>query len=222
MQAADDPGRRVLPPDLARILHDLRGPLNSLTMHLEVLKRTASGDTGAEESLRTALQQLGRLAEMIPAALAVTSLELGPVRPVDLGVLAARVRDAEAAGTVTIAAGGWPSVAGDEALLTLALTHLLRNAVEATADGAKAPAITGTTANGEALVQVRDWGPGLRTANPRLLFKLLQSTKPGHRGLGLVTVERIARLHGGELRFESLGDGALVTLALPALTSTRG
>ena len=106
--------------------------------------------------------------------------------------------------------------------ITLALTHLLRNAVEATADGAKAPAITGTTANGEALVHVRDWGPGLRTANSRLLFKLLQSTKPGHRGLGLVTVERIARLHGGELRFESLGDGALVTLALPALTSTRG
>jgi hypothetical protein len=94
--------------------------------------------------------------------------------------------------------------------------------VEATADGAKAPSITGTTANGEALVQVRDWGPGLRTANSRLLFKLLQSTKPGHRGLGLVTVERIARLHGGELRFESLGDGALVTLALPALTSSRG
>jgi signal transduction histidine kinase len=221
MQEADDPGRRVLPADLARILHDLRGPLNSLTMHLEVLKRTASGDTGAEESLRTALQQLGRLAEMVPAAIAVTSLELGPLRPVDLGALAARVRDAEAAGTVTISAGDWPSVAGDEALLTLALAQLLRNAMEATAAGAKAPAITGTTANGEALVQVRDWGPGLRTTNSKLLFKLLQSTKPGHRGLGLVTVERIARLHGGELRFESPGDGALVTLALPALTSTR-
>ena len=221
MQATDDPGRRVLPADLARILHDLRGPLNSLTMHLEVLKRTVSGDTGAEESLRTALQQLGRLAEMIPAAMAVTSLELGPLRSVDLGVLAARVRDGEGAGAVTVSAGDWPSVAGDEALLTLALAHLLRNAVEATAAGAKAPAITGTMANGEALVQVRDWGPGLRTTNSKLLFKLLQSTKPGHRGLGLVTVERIARLHGGELRFESPGDGALVTLALPALTSAR-
>jgi two-component system, NtrC family, sensor histidine kinase HydH len=221
MQASDDPGWRVLPADLARILHDLRGPLNSLTMHLEVLKRTVSGDTGAEESLRTALQQLGRLAEMIPAAMAVTSLELGPLRSVDLGALAARVRDGEGAGAVTVSAGDWPSVVGDEALLTLALAHLLRNAVEATAAGAKAPAITGTTANGEVLVQVRDWGPGLRTTNPKLLFKLLQSTKPGHRGLGLVTVERIARLHGGELRFESPGDGALVTLALPALTSAR-
>jgi signal transduction histidine kinase len=45
----------------------------------------------------------------------------------------------------------------------------------------------------------------------------MQSTKPGHRGVGLVTVERIVRLHGGELRFESPGEGTVVTLALPAL-----
>jgi signal transduction histidine kinase len=221
MPAAEDPQRRVLPADLARILHDLRGPLNSLTMHLEVLKRSVAGDAGAEESLRTALQQLGRLAEMVPAALAVTALELGPLRPIDLGILATRVRDAEGASTVTIATGDWPCVAGDEALLGLALAYLLRNAIEGTAEGARAPVMTGSVSAGEALVQVRDWGPGLRTNNPKLLFKLMHSTKPGHRGLGLVTVERIARLHGGELRFESPGDGALVTLVLPAIPSPR-
>jgi signal transduction histidine kinase len=43
------------------------------------------------------------------------------------------------------------------------------------------------------------------------------STKPGHRGLGLVTVERIARLHGGVLRLESPADGARVSLVLPAV-----
>jgi signal transduction histidine kinase len=106
-------------------------------------------------------------------------------------------------------------VAGDETLLALALGHLLRNALEATAAGARAPELAGTTSGDTALVHVRDWGPGLRTTNPKLLFKLMQSTKPGHRGVGLVTVERIARLHGGELRFESPGDGAVVTLALP-------
>ena len=73
--------------DLGRILHDLRGPANSLTMHVEVLKRTARGDSGAEESLRNALEQLGRLAEMVPAAFDVTALELGPLRTVDLGAL---------------------------------------------------------------------------------------------------------------------------------------
>ena len=67
------------------------------------------GDAGAEESLRVALEQLGRLAEMVPAALAVAALELGPLRPLDLGVLATRVRDAEGARAVTIAPGDWPS-----------------------------------------------------------------------------------------------------------------
>ena len=219
MQAADDPQHRPLPADLGRILHDLRGPLNSLTMHLEVLKRIARGDAAAEDSLRTSLQQLARLAEMLPAAFAVTALELGPLRPLDLGALATRVRDAEGASAVTIAPDGWPSVAGDETLLALALTHLVRNAIEATAAGAHAPVITGAMSGDTALVHVRDWGPGLRTTNPKLLFKLMQSTKPGHRGVGLVTVERISRLHGGELRFESVGDGAVVTLALPALGS---
>jgi len=221
MQAADDPQRRPLPADLARILHDVRGPLNSLTMHLEVLKRTARGDAAAEESLRTALAQLARLADMLPAAFAVTALELGSLRPLDLGALATRVRDAEGAADVTITPGGWPSVVGDETLLGLALTHLLRNALEATAAGDHAPVLSGATSGDTALVQVRDWGPGLRTTNPRLLFRLLQSTKPGHRGVGLITVERIVRLHGGELRFESAGAGATVTLALPALTSDR-
>jgi signal transduction histidine kinase len=221
MPAADDPQRRPLPADLARILHDVRGPLNSLTMHLEVLKRIARGDAAAEDSLRTALQQLNRLAEMLPAAFAVTALELGPLGLVDLGALATRVRDGEDAAAVTIAPGGWPSVTGDETLLALALSHLLRNALEATGAGTRAPEMTGTTSGDTALVQVRDWGPGLRTTNPKLLFKLMQSTKPGHRGLGLVTVERIARLHGGELRFDSPGEGAVVTLALPVRAAAR-
>ena len=136
-------------------------------------------------------------------------------------MLATRARDAEGARAVTIAPGDWPSVTGDEALLVLALAHLLRNAVEATAEGARAPVVSGRMAAGHALVQVRDWGAGLRTTNPKLLFKLMHSTKPGHRGLGLVTVERIARLHGGEVRFEFPGDGALVTLVLPAIAPPR-
>jgi len=221
MSVAKDPGQRPLPVDLARLLHDLRGPLNSLTMHLEVLKRTVHGDAHGEDSLRTALQQVGRLSEMVPAALALTALELGSLRPLDLRALAMRVRDSEAAGTATVADGAWPSVVADETLLALALGHLLRNALEATAAGAHAPVLSASRVGDEVLLQVRDWGPGLRTTDPRLVFKLLHSTKPGHRGLGLVTVQRIARLHGGELRFEAPGEGTIVTLVLPAVASVR-
>ena len=44
MSVADDPARCPLPAVLGRLLHDLRGPLNSLTMHVEVLKRTVRDD----------------------------------------------------------------------------------------------------------------------------------------------------------------------------------
>jgi two-component system, OmpR family, sensor histidine kinase CreC len=216
MSGADDPGQ-PLPPDLGRLLHDLRGPLNSLTMHAEVLKRTVRDDPAAEDSLRIVLEQLGRLSAMLPAAFRVASLELGPARPVDLGAVAAAARQA-AGGPVQLTAGSWPSVMGDERLLTEALGQLFRNAVEATqaSDSARPPVAGASVHGATALVTVRDWGPGLRTTNPKLLIRLLHSTKPGHSGLGLVTVERIARLHGGRLSFESPGNGTLVTLALPS------
>jgi C4-dicarboxylate-specific signal transduction histidine kinase len=120
-------------------------------------------------------------------------------------------------GPITVAAGGWPVVAGDAALLTLGLRHLLSNAVEAGGgNGTQPPQVSAAVEGAETLLRVRDWGPGLRTTDPKLLIRPWHSSKPGHRGLGLVTVERVARLHGGALRFATLPDGALVTLALPA------
>jgi signal transduction histidine kinase len=215
MPAADG-GRRPLPSDLARLLHDLRGPLNSLTMHTELLKRAVGEDAVAEESARTALDQLARLSEMLADAFTVAALELGSVREVDLGAVAEAARR-DVAGSVTVAEGTWPSVVGDAVLLTEALTHLVRNAVEATVAVAsqRPPLVSAVIADGETIVSVHDWGPGLRTTDPKLLIRPWHSTKPGHRGLGLVTVERIARLHGGTVRFEAPACGTQVNLILP-------
>jgi two-component system sensor histidine kinase HydH len=216
MSAADESGHRPLPPDLGRLLHDLRGPLNSLTMHVEVLRRTVRGDAQAEDSLRTVLEQLGRLGVMLPAAFAVASLEPAAPAPVELGAVVAAACDG-VGGPVTLANESWPTVIGDAGLLTLAVAHLIRNAAEASAATGRAepPHVSASVVGDEVRVTVRDWGPGLRTTNAKLLIRLMHSTKPGHAGLGLVTVERIARLHGGTVRFESPGDGALVTLVLP-------
>jgi signal transduction histidine kinase len=204
-----------LPPDLARLLHDLRGPLNSLTMHTEVLARSAGADRMAEDSARTVRDQLGRLSAMLTDAFALAALELGRVEPVALGAVVEAAR-AEAGGPVDVAPGDWPAVAGDAALLTLALGHLLRNAVEASGNGRRSPLVSAAVEGGEVQVCVQDWGPGLRATDPKLVIRPWRSSKPGHQGLGLVTVERVARLHGGALRFATSPNGALVTLALPA------
>src|SRR6185503_7835674 len=109
---------RPLPPDLARLLHDVRGPLNSLTMHLQVLKRTVAEDELAADSLRTVQEQVARLADMLPAAFALAALEPGPLRAVDLGGVMEAARE-QAGGSITLANTSWPSVRGDEPLLTL-------------------------------------------------------------------------------------------------------
>lgn len=217
MAAPQEGAARKLPTELARLLHDLRGPLNSAVMHLEVLKRTVADDPASAESLGIVLQQLVRLSEMLPAAFAVAALEPAAVQRVSLRAVAERARREPGLERACLADGAWPDVQGDEALLALALAHLLRNAVEATTPGARAPEVSAARTEEAAVLGVRDWGTGLPTANPKLLVRLLHSTKPGHRGVGLVTAERVARLHGGELGFETLPDGARVTLRLPTL-----
>jgi signal transduction histidine kinase len=207
---------RPLPVELARLLHDLRGPLNSAVMHLEVLKRTVAEDPTAADSLRTVLQQLVRLSEMLPAAFGVAALEPGRFDVFDLRTLVERARDARGLAGVRVAPGTWPRVRGDEALLVMAIGELLANAVEATPSGRSSPEASGASSpDGDGVLAVRDWGTGLRTTNPKLLIRLLHSTKTGHAGLGLVIAERVARVHGGTLAFEALADGARVTLRLP-------
>jgi signal transduction histidine kinase len=209
---------RPLPVELARLLHDLRGPLNSAVMHLEVLKRTVAEDPGAADSLRTVLQQLVRLSDMLPAAFAIASLESGSIEVLDLRAVVERARDARDLTRLNLAAGTWPRVRGDHALLVAGVGELLANAVEATPLDRQSPEVSAACGpDGDVVLAVRDWGTGLRTTNPKLLIRLMHSSKTGHAGLGLVTAERVARLHGGTLGFEGLADGTRVTLRLPAV-----
>jgi signal transduction histidine kinase len=213
-----------LPEDLERLLHDLRGPLNALSMHAEVLKRSVANDAAAAASVRTIQQEAERLADMLGAAIAIVALEPGERARVNLREIAAQALAEDNVKDVTLSDGAWPDVVGDRRLLVLAVTHLVRNAVEATGaagPGTPPPELSAAaTERGLAGVTVRDHGQGLRSTNPKVIIRLRASTKPGHRGVGLVTVERIARLLGGNLKFEAAGPGARVTLLVPVATGS--
>jgi signal transduction histidine kinase len=101
---------------------------------------------------------------------------------------------------------------GDPTLLRLVLENLLGNAWKYTAK--VSPAVVslrrvphdGKTGNGSALV-VRDNGAGFDMRSAERLFGLFQrlhsaSDFPGH-GVGLASVRRIVRRHGGEVWAES-------------------
>jgi signal transduction histidine kinase len=211
----------ALPGDLDRLLHDLRGPLNAATMHLEVLKRTGLADPTGLASLEAIRQELTRLGALLPAVFGIMAVECGERGRVDLEEVVRRTLAEPGLGAVTVAAGPWPPVYADARLLALAVGHLAHNALTATAaagPGRPAPEVSARAAGpGQVMLVVRDWGAGLRTTNARALIRLAISPVTGRPAVGLATVERIARLHGGALEFRSPADGgAEVSLTLPA------
>jgi signal transduction histidine kinase len=209
-----------LPEDLERLLHDLRGPLNAMSMHAEVLKRAIGPeDAAATASVRTIQHETERLADMLVAAIGIVALERTASERVSLRSIVDIAREEAGAKDVVVREGPWPEVVGDPRLLGLAIGHLLRNAMEATdAKGAGTPPPEVSVENGGGAVRlsVRDHGAGLRSTNPKVMIRLRASAKPGHQGVGLMIVERVARLHGGVLAFADATPGARVTLQLRA------
>ena len=63
---------------------------------------------------------------------------------------------------------------------------------------------------------VEDSGAGFKTKNAAAIVHLMAGAKPGHLGIGLLVAQRIARLHGGALAFETREGGGVVRLILPA------
>jgi signal transduction histidine kinase len=212
---ADDVRRGSLPVDLDRLLHDLRGPLNAVVMHLEVLKRLGADDGMARSSLLTVQQELERLTAMLPAAFSIAALERGPARPVLLRAVVESALDEAARKRVTIAPSPWPEIAGDERLLVLAVRHLVANALEASGEDGPVRIGAETPDAGRVTIVVRDSGPGFKTRNPNAIARLMATTKRGHAGIGLMIVQRVARLHGGTVAFETAPEGGgLVRLTL--------
>jgi hypothetical protein len=113
---------------------------------------------------------------------------------------------------------------GNRELVTQALANLVDNAIKY--GGAAKPALNGAeimikaqSEGDRILLTVTDSGPGIAEDDygrvVERFVRLEQSrTEPGS-GLGLSLASAVARLHGGELRFEDNHPGLKVVLALP-------
>jgi len=100
-------------------------------------------------------------------------------------------------------------------LLRVALSHLVRNAIEATPRGG---GITLTTKrDGEfASLKIQDTGRGMSPEVVEQVFTPFYTTKIGGSGLGLVFVRQIVEEHRGTIKIESeVGRGTRVIIDLP-------
>lgn len=114
-----------------------------------------------------------------------------------------------------------PVVLGDRTRITLAITSMLDNAVKYAPSGRIDVGLAIHAATGEAVVSVRDRGPGAADEDlPHLsepFFRAAEARSAPGAGLGLALVASVAASHDGRLELRNVEgpDGFEVVLALP-------
>ena len=106
-------------------------------------------------------------------------------------------------------------VRADVGLLKQAILNLMINATQAMTDGGELLLRLGA-ADGQAILEVIDTGPGVRPEARGRIFDAYYSTRPGGSGLGLPTTRRILRRHGGDVRVDGEpGHGTRFLVTMP-------
>jgi len=208
------------------LAHEIKNPLNALSLGLDVLKRrhrpgddAAAGEYGARiEALR---EEINRLATLINNFLAFGRPLQMNVQPTDLGALVeatlADLAETAAQARVTVSseiAPRLPTVPADPSLLKSALWNLLQNAVQAMElnggtlrVGVAPESLPPEGGPPRVRLTVEDSGPGFDPADLPRLFEPYFSKKEGGVGLGLAMVKRIIEEHGGRVAAENRGGG---------------
>jgi putative PEP-CTERM system histidine kinase len=114
------------------------------------------------------------------------------------------------------------TIPGDPGRLEAMLTHLVQNAIDASAPDAPIRLALVRRA-ADVRITVADAGHGMSPAFVRdELFKPFRSTKDGGFGIGAFEAREIARAHGGRLEVESRpGEGSRFTVTLPLVAPAR-
>ncbi len=215
------------------VAHDLRGPLRAIDGFAQTLLEDFAeglGEQGRDTlvRVRAASQKMGRLLDDL---LRLARATQGGVKRehFDLSRMARAVadelRDGARGRRIDVAIEPCPPVHADPVLVRDALQNLFANAFKFTRPRRRASVEFGSCQieTGEPAYYVRDNGVGFEMAWADRLFmpfeRLHDELDFEGTGIGLATVERIVRRHGGRVWAESRpGDGATFYFTLQGLS----
>jgi two-component system, sporulation sensor kinase E len=211
----------------AGVAHEIGNPLNSLTIHLQLLERRLRKLPAAErgpllhpvEVARGEIKRLDTIVTQFLRAIRPAPLQRAPhdlnslVR--DAAEFLAPELDSRHVHLDLALAPGLPLLELDEDQLKQAFYNIIKNAAEAMARGGHL--IIRTGAESEWVhISFADTGGGMSQEAMARVFEPYFTTKQGGSGLGLMITQRIVRAHGGEVVLESdPGHGLKITIRLP-------
>jgi len=212
------------------VSHDLRAPLRVVEGFTRILKEDYGRvlDRIGNDHLDRVLGAAARMNSMIDALLALAQLSAQPLarQPVNLSQLAGFIVDdlkrQSPERRVQVSIQPALMAQGDPTLLRVALENLLGNAWKYTSKSEPAQiAFERATHDGREVLAVRDNGAGFDMRFADRLFGVFQRLHSASdfqgTGIGLASVKRIVRRHGGEIWAEGeVGRGATFYFTLPA------
>jgi PAS domain S-box-containing protein len=193
------------------VSHDLRTPLAAINGYSQVIQELCGAvlDEQCKEYVREMYEgtlRMGRLIDTLLDFSRVTRVEIRRDK-VDLSKMAEEValelKLAEPERRVTFRIAAGITADGDKNLLRVVLDNLIGNAWKYTGKREETVIEFGVTAvDGRPACFIRDNGPGFEMADAGKLFMPFQRL-PGNdvegHGIGLATVERVVKRHGGRV-----------------------
>ncbi|MCJ8328823.1 MAG: ATP-binding protein [Lentisphaeria bacterium] len=209
----------------AGVAHEIGNPLNSLTIHLQLLERYLKNQQNNEEGLEmmnVALDEVRRLDKIIHSFL--DAVRPNPISPESVSLEALvtdtlRIMMAEIDNRKIDIYTDWgvniPNVQGDPEQLQQAFYNIINNAIQAMSDG-DSLSISQELTDDDVIIRFTDTGEGIPANMLDSIFEPYISNKDQGTGLGLVIVERIIREHGADLGIESEpGVGSTFSIKFP-------
>ena len=209
------------------LAHEIRNPLSTIGMNLELLAEELEGDDTArarrmQKRITNLQAECRNLEDVLNAFLQFAKageLDLGAGNLNDVVTEYADFLEAQAESLgVELRLhldSNLPSVMIDRSLMRQVLVNLGRNALQAMPGGGAIDFLTHVQ-NRKIVLEIIDTGHGMDEKTLSRMFQAFFSTRSGGSGLGLPTVRRIVESHHGQILCESEpGKGTRFTILLP-------
>ena len=210
----------------ASLSHEIRNPLSSIKMNLQILARKLELDGYDRRRLEITVHEVSRLEEILCQLLDTARPMTVNKEPVNVSAIVGScvsLLEAKAQEKNLKIIERHPRITSpieaDSAKLEQAVINLLLNAIEASPENGTIEVWIKNYRNGEdhfVEIGVKDTGPGISPDQLPNLFTPFNTSKSQGSGLGLSNVKRVVEAHSGSVEVRShKGRGASFLLRFP-------
>lgn len=218
----------------AGVAHEIRNPLNSISMAAQRIQRDFAPLEPAQKAafdrstyiIRDEIKRLNGIIEDFLGLSRGNRMEFRRQSLVDLleRIVFLAQEEAQPKG-IRIEkqwSGSVPLVSMDHRKMEQAILNIVKNAVESIDGEGRVTISCAKAARHRVSIKISDTGKGIPAAGAKLMFDPFYTTKENGVGLGLAIAHEIIRAHGGEIGVNSEeGKGTTVEVLLPAAGSDR-